>query len=288
MAATPKKLAGAVFVFMLLLVAFVLLRFPFAAVGRRLAVEVARASGGALALDAGRGRWRLEPAIVFEGGRLRAMGGSVAIDGLRLLPAPAFLLGRGPAGSCRMALLGGELAVSLRRSSAGAAVTVAATDLAIDDLPVRFSFGTAKLSGTLSGRLRGEPDGDGHFAGDGELRLRDGRVRVQGVPAEVADLSFTELVAPLRLSGGRLTSEALVWRGRETEGKAQGWISLDGSRFRDGAVSVGGTFRILPELYGRLQKEGLPVELLAGGADAAVPFRISGTIDHWKLTLHEE
>jgi type II secretion system protein N len=267
----PLGIAGIALACAALTLLFVLLRFPFDLLGRRVAAELERASGAEIAFATLEPRLTVAgPGLAATGVRVAAPGGpTLAAESVRLRPAWSLSwLRLAPALHLELEGLPGTLAgVVTLGAQPGFAGELAAVDLA--HLPLASFWPGLALSGSADAQLDLR-SGEAGPAGDVALQAAEGTLQAPALPFPVP---FQKLEGRLRLGDGNLLevtsleatgplfSASVTGRIGQAPRAADAPLDLVvdfevGPPFRPGLESLG--VRVGRDGKGRLQIAGTP------------------------------
>jgi type II secretion system protein N len=266
----PLGIAGIALACALLTLGFVLLRFPFDLLGRRMAAELERASGTQIAFAS------LEPRLTIAGPGLAASGVRVATpdgvafaaESLRLRPAWSLSwLRLAPALHVQLEGLPGSLAgVVTLGAQPGFAGALAAVDLA--RLPLAGLWPGVALSGSIDAQIdlrSGAAGPEGEVA----LRAAEGSFQAPGLPFPVP---FQRVEGQLRLGDGNLLEVgSLEAQGPLFSAKLSGRIG-SAPRAADAPLDLLVDFEVAPPFRPGIESLGVRV-----GRDGKGRLQIAGT-----------
>ncbi len=263
--------AGYALFFCAAVVVSVMLRFPAADLGRVLAAEVQRRSGGLARLTLGRCRYGWPLALVCDDASLSVAGRpAVPLDQLRLAVAPL------------------ESAVLVAADLLGGSVDArfALRKPVVEAVWRRLDCGGlwSGVQGKSDGRLRLVFDGRDRRPSEGSLLLSvaNGRLLPQQGVFTGKGIDFGAAVVRLRFAGTTVKIEEARWRGRSVSGEATGEMRPAWPLVKS-EVEVGGRLRVHPEFVPALRRAGL----LPSGGRTAFAFRLTGPLDDWQVRLME-
>lgn len=263
---------------LLLFAAFVVLLFPWDALGRRIAWEINRVSAARVEVDS------LSPAISARGPVLRASDVSIrhpAVDQLRIFSleiAPRFSTSwlRGDPTIRVWAETGLGTADGILRLGDAPAYVGRVTDVELSRLPLRLDERNLQLGGRLEADADVALDPGGTLRGRVEFESVSLRIQAAMLPVQIPFSRATGVVEILETGATRIAD--VVLEGDIVAGTLSGEIGLV-HRSQSPPLDLRADLRVLDETLERLAPSaGLPL-----AADGSVSVQISGTVADPKL-----